>query len=68
MTLAIHNPTGIRVAVKKIEKASLTSQKIKETLKREILIQKRLRHINIVRLYCSLEDENHIYLILEHVK
>ena len=36
--LAIHESTGIQIAVKKIEKASLSSQKIKETLIREIRI------------------------------
>jgi serine/threonine protein kinase len=36
--LAKHTKTGIHVAVKKIEKKSLTSSKIKETLIREIRI------------------------------
>lgn len=38
--LAKHKGTGLLVAVKKIEKRSLTSSKIKETLIREIRIQK----------------------------
>ena len=38
--LAKHKATGILVAVKQIEKASLSSAKIKETLIREIRIQK----------------------------
>jgi serine/threonine protein kinase len=41
---------------------------MKETLKREIEIQKQLKHVNIVRLYTSLEDERYIYLILEYVE
>jgi len=36
--LAKHSQTGIPIAVKKIEKRSLTSSKIKETLIREIRI------------------------------
>lgn len=36
--LAKHRSTGVMVAVKKIEKRSLTSSKIKETLIREIRI------------------------------
>ena len=36
--LAKHKATGIQIAVKKIEKASLSSNKIKETLIREIRI------------------------------
>jgi len=34
--IATHKPSGIQVAVKKIEKSSLKSAKMKETLKREI--------------------------------
>lgn len=36
--LAKHKATNVLIAVKKIEKASLTSSKIKETLIREIRI------------------------------
>ena len=36
--LAKHKQTGILVAIKKVEKSSLTSSKIKETLIREIKI------------------------------
>jgi serine/threonine protein kinase len=38
VNLATHLPSGIRVAVKKIDKKSLTSSRIKETLRREIQI------------------------------
>jgi serine/threonine protein kinase len=34
--LATHRKSGIRVAVKKIDKKSLTSAKMRETLRREI--------------------------------
>jgi serine/threonine protein kinase len=40
VTKAMHKSMGIPIAVKKIEKKSLTNQKIKETLIREIRIQK----------------------------
>ncbi len=36
--LAKHKTSGLKIAVKKIEKKSLTSNKIKETLIREIRI------------------------------
>jgi serine/threonine protein kinase len=56
------------VAVKKITKQSITNPKVNSALRREIQIHKKLRHVNIVRLYTSLEDDNYIYLILEYVK
>ena len=34
--LAVHKPTNLTVAVKKIDKSSLKTSKMKETLKREI--------------------------------
>ena len=64
--LAIHKGTGIQIAIKKIEKASLSSSKIKETLIREIRIQKQLNHEYICRLYTSFEDKTTIYLALEY--
>jgi len=66
--LALHKPSGIMVAVKKITKQSITNPKVNSALRREIQIHKKLRHVNIVRLYTSLEDDNYIYLILEYVK
>ena len=38
VTLATHKSTGIKIAVKKIDKGSLNSSKIRETLLREIKI------------------------------
>jgi non-specific serine/threonine protein kinase len=64
--LAKHAATGVPIAVKKIEKSSLTSSKIKETLIREIRIQKQLNHEYICRLYSSFEDRDTIYLALEY--
>ena len=66
MHLATHT-SGILVAVKKIDKASLKSRKIRETLAREITIHKKLKHQYIVRLYSTLEDAFFIYLIMEYV-
>ena len=66
--LATHIPTGTKVAVKKLDKASIKTPKLQETLNREIQIQKKLKHVNIVRLYANLEDDRFIYLILEYVE
>ena len=65
---ATHIPTGKKVAVKKLDKATIKTPKMQETLNREIVIQKKLKHVNIVRLFSSLEDDKFIYLILEYVE
>lgn len=41
---------------------------MKQSLFREIDIHKKLKHVNIVRLYTSLQDNRYIYLVLEYVK
>jgi serine/threonine protein kinase len=64
--LARHKTTGVMLAIKKIEKASISSSKIRETLIREIRIQKQLNHEYICRLYGSFEDKTTIYLALEY--
>ena len=66
--LATHVPTSMKVAVKKLDKGTIKTPKMQETLNREIQIQKKLKHVNIVRLFSSLEDEKYIYLILEYVE
>ena len=54
--LALHKPSGKKVAVKKLDKRMIKTPKMKETLRREIQIHKKLKHVNIVRMYADLED------------
>lgn len=56
--LAIHKKSGIKLAVKKIDKQSIANKKIKATLMREVEIHKKLKHENIIRLYTAIEDTN----------
>lgn len=52
--LAVHKPTGVQVAVKKLDKELLKKKTLALLLKSEIEIHKRLKHDNIVRLYADL--------------
>jgi serine/threonine protein kinase len=63
--MAVHKKTGIKLAIKKIDKRSIANKKIKATLMREVDIHKQLKHENIIRLYTSFEDTEYIYLVLE---
>ena len=58
--------TGVEVAVKMVSKAFLKSNAQAVLLKREIHIQRKLRHQNILALRDVFEDEQHIYLVLEY--
>ena len=64
--LAKHKRNGKKLAIKKIDKQSLSNKKIKATLMREVEIHKKLKHENIIRLFTSMEDNIYIYLVLEY--
>lgn len=61
--LATHISSGHKVAVKKIDKTKWKN--ILDQLRQEVIIHKRLKHKNILKLYSDFEDDQYIYLILE---
>ena len=62
-----HKTDGKFYALKQMDKGKLLSGGIRsEMIYREILIQKKLNHDNIIKLYSSEEDNNNFYLILEY--
>mmetsp|Transcript_9382 Transcript_9382/g.12974 ORF Transcript_9382/g.12974 Transcript_9382/m.12974 type:complete len:812 (+) Transcript_9382:111-2546(+) len=63
--LAIHIPTGEKVAVKILEKSRIKEQADVRRVNREIKILKKSRHGNIIQLYEVLDTQNTIYLIME---
>jgi aurora kinase len=54
------------VALKILFKKEIESAKIERQLRREVEIQSRLRHPNILRLYGYFYDAKRVYLILEY--
>jgi serine/threonine protein kinase len=64
--LAVHLPTGEKVAVKILEKSRIKEQADVRRVNREIKILKRSRHANIVQLYEVLDTQNSIYLMMEN--
>ena len=64
--LAIHLPTGEKVAVKILEKARIKEQADVRRVNREIKILKKSRHRNVIQLYEVLDTQNSIYLIMEN--
>jgi len=64
---ATHRRTGVRRAIKSVEKAGLKRyvNNVSEFVRREVDILRRLDHPHIVRLYEAVEDESTIYLVLE---
>ena len=64
--LGIHIPTGEKVAIKILEKEKIVDQSDIERVSREIQILKLIRHPNIIQLYEIIEDNTHLYLIMEY--
>ena len=60
--------TGDSVAVKIVSKKFLREKEQTDLLKREIYIQRNLKHQNILSLNDVFEDTDNIYLILEYVE
>ncbi|CAK1545065.1 unnamed protein product [Leptosia nina] len=56
------------VALKVLFKSQILSSDIEHQVRREVEIQCRLRHPNILRMYGYFHDERRIYLILEYAK
>ncbi|KAF1318248.1 Aur protein kinase, partial [Globisporangium splendens] len=64
--LAKEKTSNYTVALKVIYKSRLNHEGGIYGLKREIDLQARLRHPNILRLYGYFYDDSHVYLILEY--
>ena len=56
-----------QVALKVLFKAPMVSAKCVHNLRREVEIQHRLRHRNIVQLYGYFHDTKNVFLILEYL-
>ena len=53
------------VALKVMNKCDIMEQQLEQQLQREISIQARLNHPNILKLYTYFHDDNRVYLVLE---
>ncbi|KAG7395543.1 hypothetical protein PHYBOEH_003632 [Phytophthora boehmeriae] len=63
---ATHKTTGVKTAVKVIDKSKLQLTE-KELLRTEIAILKLVRHPNIIRLHDVYEDRQYIFIVTELV-
>ena len=66
--LGINRQTNETVAIKILDKKRIVKERDKKRLEREINILKSLRHPNIVFLYCDIQTNSYIYLIMEYIK
>ncbi|TPX31275.1 hypothetical protein SeMB42_g07784 [Synchytrium endobioticum] len=64
--LAEHAITKELVAIKVIEKASVKTQKQKNSVQREVRLMKLLYHPHIVETLDIVETDDHIYIVMEY--
>ena len=65
--LAKHKKQNCKVVFKIYDKYKLMESQLKKSLFKEIEILKTISHPNIIKLYDVLEDEKHIYLVMEYI-
>eukprot|EP01017_Pseudomicrothorax_dubius_P024123 TRINITY_DN2567_c0_g2_i2.p1 TRINITY_DN2567_c0_g2~~TRINITY_DN2567_c0_g2_i2.p1 ORF type:complete len:383 (-),score=53.78 TRINITY_DN2567_c0_g2_i2:467-1615(-) len=58
--------SGMTYALKTISKVAIKERTSVTSLKREIKLQKKLKHPNIIELVCTFEDETNVYMVLEY--
>ncbi|XP_072955586.1 serine/threonine-protein kinase Aurora-3-like [Typha angustifolia] len=64
--LAREKQSGYVVALKVIFKAKLDKYRYHAQIRREIEIQRRLNHPNVLRLFAWFHDEERVFLVLEY--
>ncbi|KAK8797222.1 hypothetical protein WA158_004432 [Blastocystis sp. Blastoise] len=64
--LAIHINTGIKVAIKILNKEKIRQLDMSEKVKREIKILKEFNHPHIIRLYEVIDTPTEIFLVIEY--
>jgi serine/threonine protein kinase len=65
--VGLHKPTGRKVAIKIYEKTKLTEPQRKKSVKREIRLMNRIKHINVARLYEAFDNSQQVFLVMEYV-
>lgn len=65
--LALHRPTGIYYAMKKLRKSDVVRLKQVEHTNNERSLLASVNHPFLVRMTCTFQDERHLYIILEYI-
>lgn len=66
--VAVHIPTGYKVAVKVLNRKKIKAMDMEEKVRREIRILQLFTHPHIVRLYEVVESPGDIFVVTEYVR
>jgi serine/threonine protein kinase len=64
--LAIHRLTGLKVAIKKVEKSYIKDESTRRKVLQEVYIMKKLNSRHIIRLLEVFESNHNIMIVLEY--
>lgn len=67
MRVALHKPTNRKVAIKIYEKQKIKEPQRKKSVRREIKLLQKLFHINIIRIFDTIETNNHVNIVMEYI-
>jgi 5'-AMP-activated protein kinase catalytic alpha subunit len=65
VNLAMHKLVRKLVALKSLNKSELTDKDQKDKLLREVSLLLKLRHNHVVKIYETIESEQHIIIVME---
>jgi 5'-AMP-activated protein kinase catalytic alpha subunit len=65
--VAVHEPTGQKVAIKILNRKKLKRQDMGEKVRTEIMILRLFQHPHIIRLYEVIDQHSDIFAIMEYV-
>ncbi|XP_074281465.1 SNF1-related protein kinase catalytic subunit alpha KIN10-like [Silene latifolia] len=66
--IAEHKLTGLKVAIKILNRRKIKKMKMEDKVRREIQISRLFMHPHIIRLYEVIETPSDIYFVMEYVK
>ena len=64
--LGIHKLTGLKVAIKAIDKANIRDERKRRKVLQEVCVMKRIKHRNVVKLFEVFESSRHLLMVMEY--
>lgn len=64
--LGLHRLTGLKVAIKTIDKSFIKDERTRKKVFQEVFVMKRVQHQNVIRLFEVFESTRHLMIVLEY--
>jgi serine/threonine protein kinase len=64
--LGLHRITGLKVAIKTIDKSIIEDERTRRKVFQEVYVMKRVNHQNVIRLLEVFESSKHLMIVLEY--